>query len=69
MANYTEAQRTAMRAAIAVGVTEVSYGGDKSAKFRSLEDMKRILAEMDAELDGAPIRRIFRTTTRGDKGL
>jgi hypothetical protein len=69
MAKYTEAQRSALRAARAAGVTSVAYGGDKKADFRSLAEMDRILADMDAELDNKPIRRTFRVTTRGDKGL
>ena len=68
MAGYTEAQRDALRAAIAAGVTRVAYG-DKSVDYRSLSDMRQILAGIEAELADIPMRRTFRTTTRDDKGL
>jgi uncharacterized protein YdbL (DUF1318 family) len=48
---YTQEQITALRAAIATGATVVEYG-DKRVEYRSLAEMRSILAEMEAELAG-----------------
>jgi len=55
---YTQAQITALEEAIAAGVLRVSYDG-KSVEYRSLKEMRAILAEMKAESD--PAVRVPRT--------
>ena len=68
MATYTQAQVDALRRAYARGVTRVSYDG-KSVEYRSLDEMKRVIAEMDGEVSGTPRARRFYTTTQAHKGL
>jgi NifB/MoaA-like Fe-S oxidoreductase len=46
---YTEAQRTALKEAIALGATKVRYR-DREVTYRNLEEMKEILRDMDREL-------------------
>jgi hypothetical protein len=68
MAVYTQSQIDALRRAYARGVTRVSYG-DKTVEYRSLDEMKRVLAEMESDVAGAPRARRFYTTTQAHKGL
>jgi hypothetical protein len=68
MAVYTQSQIDALRRAYARGVTRVSYG-DKSVEYRSLDEMKRVIAEMDGDVSGTPRSRRFYTTTQAHKGL
>ncbi|WP_153799065.1 phage head-tail joining protein [Foetidibacter luteolus] len=49
MAQYTVAQYTAITAAYAQGVTHVEYG-DKRIIYRSLNEMKQIIEEMQIDL-------------------
>ena len=68
MAVYTQSQVDALRRAYARGVTRVSYG-DKTVEYRSLDEMKRVIAEMDGDVSGTPRARRFYTTTQAHKGL
>ena len=67
---YTNAQIVTLREAIASGATKVSYS-DKTVEYRSLSEMKEILATMEAEFadPGVARRRHFRSVTVADKGL
>jgi len=65
---YTTAQRAALVAAIASGTLTVSYG-DKSVTYRSLAEMRKILGDMNNEIEGVVRVKQIRTTTFGDKGL
>jgi hypothetical protein len=65
---YTAAQIAALQNAIASGATTVSYG-DKRVEYRSLADMRQILAEAQLSLAGQTRVRQIRMTTAGDKGL
>ncbi len=65
---YSASQVLALEKAIAAGATTVSYG-DKRVEYRSLADMRQILAEMRNEVAGLPRIRQIRMTTSGDKGL
>ena len=47
---YTEAQRDALKEAIALGATRVRYR-DREVQYRSLAEMREILRAMNAELD------------------
>jgi hypothetical protein len=64
VAGYTQAQIDALKAAIADGVLSVSFNG-RTTNYRSLEDMLRTLAVMEAEIQQRP--RAFVLTA--DKGL
>lgn len=68
---YTIAQRDALKEAIATGATKVRYR-DREVDYRSLDEMKRILRDMEAEIDadaGIPAPRRSRqvrfVTTKG----
>lgn len=63
---YKQSDRDAMAMAISSGATSVSYEG-KSVTYRSLEEMRQILALMDAELNGKKPRR--RISPRSFKNL
>ncbi|MFN3646247.1 MAG: phage head-tail joining protein [Gemmobacter sp.] len=66
---FTVEQRTALAEAIARGALEVQMGQER-VKYRSLAEMRQILALMDAELSGTAATRhqfgvIYPTTGRG----
>ena len=62
---YTQAQVDALENAIATGAMRVRVG-DRDTMFRSLEEMKSLLAEMKAEVAGTtPIRHIRVKTNKG----
>ncbi len=65
---YTETQRAALAAAYASGTLRVSYDG-KSVEYRTLSEMRRVLDDMNKQLDGVKRRRIYRARTSGDRGL
>lgn len=48
----TQAERDALASAIKSGTSMVAYS-DKTVKYASVDDMRKILAEMDAYLAGA----------------
>ncbi len=50
--SYTPTQLAALKAALAAGTTRVSYDG-KSVEYRSLSEIKEIIALIEAELSGA----------------
>lgn len=60
---FTLAQKQALEAALAAGVTSVSYEG-KSTTYRSLAEMRQILAAINSDLAGTVPTRQFRVTTR-----
>ncbi|MBN8294955.1 hypothetical protein JI664_23490 [Rhodobacter sp. NTK016B] len=49
--SYTQTDITALKSAIAKGASQVRIG-DEQVTFRSLAEMRSILAEMEAELAG-----------------
>lgn len=59
---YTLAQLAAIEKAIASGVTSVSYEG-KSVSYRSLQEMRLILAEIKRALGCIPRQRRFTPVT------
>ena len=64
---YTEAQRDALREAIASGVLRVSYDG-RTVEYRSLADLRAALRDVETALD--PARRVTRQILIvADKGL
>lgn len=65
---YTASQITALRNAIASGAQTVSYS-DKRVEYRSLDEMRQILADMEADLAGLTRTRQFRVVSPADKGL
>lgn len=64
---YTEAQREALREAIASGCSRVSYDG-RTVEYRSLAELRAALRDVEAALD--PARRTTRQIRiAADKGL
>ena len=64
MANtlYTQAQADNLQAAIAAGVTTVSYQG-KSVTYRTLDEMRLLLTLMRRDISGQPMQRRFTPVT------
>lgn len=60
---WTEAQRDALAAAIALGVKKVKSDGLEQ-EFQSFDDMRSLLALMDRQLSGAPSNRLL-TSRKG----
>lgn len=67
----TQAQLDSLKAARALGVAEVTYEG-KTVKYRSLDHMDRVIADLERELGGpvaaqtaARQRRRYMQTSRG----
>lgn len=58
---YTQEQIDALKKAIALGATRVRYA-DRDVEYRSLEEMKEILGDMIAEVEGASGTRRTRKT-------
>jgi hypothetical protein len=65
---YTQAQIDALTALIASGVNSAGYG-DKRTEFRSLADLRQILNDMNAQVNGTTVLRQIRVTSPPDKGL
>lgn len=69
MAVYTLAEIETLRRAIAMGALRVVYDGPpkRDVTYRSLAEMRSILAEMEADQDDAPkkVRAIRFTTSKG----
>ena len=65
---YTQSQLDALRAAYASGTTRVSYDG-KSVEYRSLNELKQVIDDVEAGLTGVKRRRSYRVRTSGDRGL
>jgi hypothetical protein len=55
MATYTQAQLDAIRRAYASGVTEITVDGNRTT-YRSLAEMRQIIADIEAGLPGATAR-------------
>ena len=66
--SYTADQVAALEAAIASGVTSISYS-DKRVEYRSLADLRQALAEAKLSVAGLARIKQFRVTTQADKGL
>jgi hypothetical protein len=47
---YTEAQRDALKEALALGATKVRYR-DREVTYRSLDEMKELLRDIERELE------------------
>jgi hypothetical protein len=66
MSGYSQAQIDALRTAIAMGVTQVSYQG-RTTTYRSLQEMRDTLAMMERSVSSAafsPRRTSFATFRR-----
>ncbi|MCD8173794.1 MAG: hypothetical protein LUD76_10140 [Alistipes sp.] len=61
---YTLENYNALRTATMTGVKSVSYS-DKKMEYRSLDEMLRLLREMEADLFGRSRRRRYLTFDRG----
>lgn len=64
MANFTEAQIAALRAAIAAGMRRVTYDG-KTVEYASLKEMREALEMMEADVNGRPTRRALAAFANG----
>ncbi|MFW6299486.1 MAG: phage head-tail joining protein [Oceanicaulis sp.] len=65
-ARWTQADYDELKRAIATGATSVSYNGQR-VDYRSLEEMKGLLSEMESELGLKTRRRRSKATF--DRGL
>lgn len=65
---YTQADYDELQAAIARGAKSVAYR-DKRVEYRSLDEMRSILAEMGKQLAIPSSRPPSRTYAKFDKGL
>jgi hypothetical protein len=64
---FTQAQIDALKQAIALGVTQVSYQG-RTTTYRSLDEMKAALRMLEAEVNtggATPRRTTYATFRRG----
>jgi len=68
MATYTAAQLAALKAQLAAGITSAAYG-DKRTEFRSLAELRELIAIIERDLAGTERVRQFRVTTASDRGL
>jgi len=64
--SYTAAQITALEKAIATGALQVRYG-DRSVTYRSLDEMRSLLAEMKGQVQG--VVRTRQVRLRSNKGF
>lgn len=64
---FTTDQLDAIRAAYARGVLEATLPDGSRLKYRSLNEMERVIAKLEGELNTAPSRLnvIYPTHTRG----
>lgn len=64
---FTTDQLDAVRAAYARGVLEATLPDGSRIKYRSLDEMDRVIAKMEQQLNVAPSRKnvIYPTHTRG----
>lgn len=60
--SYSAAQITALEAAIATGALQVRYG-DRSVTYRSLDEMRSVLAELKGQVQGVVRTRQVRLRT------
>lgn len=67
MMAFTTDQLDAVRAAYARGVLEATLPDGSRIKYRSLDEMDRVIAKMEQQLNVAPSRKnvIYPTHTRG----
>lgn len=49
----TSTEYSELAAAIKAGITEVSYANGNKVKYASLDQMRSVLAEMSAEINGS----------------
>lgn len=60
MTTWTQTERDALASTIAKGILTVEYA-DHRVTYQSLEQMRALLAEMDASISQAAGTRIYRT--------
>lgn len=65
---WTEADKTALKAAIATGASSVTYSDGSSVDYRSLADMRRTLALIEEELSPT-VTRVRTTRIAAGRGL
>jgi len=65
---WTEADKTALKDAIASGAREVQYSDGTRIVYRSLREMKDVLAMIDAEVTPA-VTRVRSVRLTGGPGL
>jgi hypothetical protein len=63
---WTQTDIDALKAAIATGVRDVQYSDNSRVTYRSLDEMRSILAEMEGEVAGPTVSRArtIRVNTR-----
>jgi hypothetical protein len=64
MSGYTPEQLAELKANLARGVAEISKG-DERVKFRSLDEMRRIINDVEADVNGPRTRQHYPTFSKG----
>ena len=64
---WTQAEYDALKKAVATGASEVEFHDGRKVKFRTLKQMRSLLAEIGAEL-GAQARKPNRTKASFNRG-
>ena len=66
MPRWTEAEYETLRAAVASGVLSVSYAGppQRTVQYQSLAEMRKLLADMEREVNGSTTPRSRLATFR-----
>jgi hypothetical protein len=66
---WSQTDVDALKAAIATGVTSVMYSDGSQIQYRSLENMRSILAEMESEVAGPSVKRARTIRVNSCKGF
>lgn len=65
---FTQSQLDALKAAYASGTTRVTYEG-KTIEYRSLAEMEKVMAKIEAEVVGVEKTRVRRVLLSSRRGL
>lgn len=65
---FTQFQLDALKAAYASGTTRVTYEG-KTIEYRSLAEMEKVMAKIEAEVVGVEKTRVRRVLLSSRRGL
>lgn len=66
---WTQSDVDALKSAIATGVKDVQYSDGSRMTYRSLDEMRSILADMAAEVAGASVKRAKTIRVNASKGF
>lgn len=66
---YTQTDVDALKTAIASGAVDVTYSDGSRVTYRSLDEMRSILGEMEAEVAGSTVKRAKTVRVNTCKGF